>query len=271
MEVGSPQLKPPIAKRTKELIGRVAALAGVFAWSFRSKMIIVTFHRVRDDIPEDGLTCSSARFEKFCEFFRAHFKVISLAEQVAGCSAARDMGGTLSITFDDGYRDNFEVAAPILRKLGLPATFFVTTGFIGTPTVVPWDRELPRQPGWMSWDQLRELASQGFDIGSHTDTHVDLGTADEQTARLELETSKRKLHEQLGRPVRLFAYPFGGRNNISESARELVREAGFTCCISCFGGANVSTPNPFDLKRIVIGQGSVTAGQFGFDLLIGRV
>ncbi len=265
-------MKTPIAKRAKGLIGRAAALAGVFARDFRSKMVIVTFHRVRDDIPEDGLTCSSARFEKFCEFFRAHFRVISLAEQVAGCSAAKDMGGTLSITFDDGYRDNFEVAAPILRKLGLPATFFVVTGFIGTPTVAAWDRALPRQPGWMDWNQLRELASQGFDIGSHTDTHVDLGTADEQTARLELETSKRKLDEQLGKPVRLFAYPFGRRENISERARELVRQAGFACCISAAGGVNAPTStSPFDLNRIVVGQGYAIPDQFGLDLLIGRV
>ncbi|MFZ0008728.1 MAG: polysaccharide deacetylase family protein, partial [Steroidobacteraceae bacterium] len=162
----------------------------MFAWYFHSKMTIVTFHRVRDDMPEeDGLTCSSARFQKFCEFFRDHFRVIPLAEQVAGCSAGKDMGGTLSITFDDGYRDNYAVAAPILRNLGLPATFFVVTGFVGTDTIAPWDRKLPRQPGWMDWDQLRELVSDGFDIGSHTETHVDLGTADEETARLELETS----------------------------------------------------------------------------------
>ncbi len=249
-------MKPPIAKRVKAVIGHAAAMVGVFAWDFRSKMTIVTFHRVRDEHARGvGLSCNSAKFEKFCEFFRDHFRVISLAEQVAGCSAAKDMGGTLSITFDDGYRDNFEVAAPILRKLGLPATFFVVTGFVGTRTVASWDRKLPRQPGWMDWDQLRELAAQGFDIGSHTDTHVDLGTADEETARLELETSKRKLDEQLGKPVRLFAYPFGRPDNISERARELVRQAGFVCCLSAVGGVNAATASPFELNRIVVGPG----------------
>jgi hypothetical protein len=273
MEVASPQIqpKPPIAKRAKGLLGRAAALFGVFAWSFRSKMVIVTFHRVRDDLPEDGLTYGSARFEKFCEFFRDHFRVIPLAEQVAGCSAGKDMGGTLSITFDDGYLDNYEVAAPILRKLGLPATFFVVTGFVGTRTVAPWDRELPRQPGWMDWAQLRELTSQGFDIGSHTHTHVDLGTADEETAQFELQTSKRKLEEQLGKPVPLFAFPFGMPNNISAQARECVRQAGFTCCISAAGGANPPTTSPFDLNRIVVGSGYAIPDQFGLDLIIGRV
>ena len=264
-------MKTPIAKRAKGAIGRVAARGGVFAWDFRSKMIIVTFHRINDDLPEDGLTSSSAKFARFCEFFRTHFRVIPLSEQVAGCTAANDMGGTLSITFDDGYRDNAEVAAPILRKLGLPATFFVSTGFIGTRTVAPWDRELPRQPGWMDWDQIRSLVSQGFEIGCHTDSHIDLGTADAQTARAELEVSKRKLNEQLGRPVRLFAYPFGGRENITERSLELVREAGFVCCASCCGGVNAPTASPFDLNRITIGQGFATPDQFGFDVLIGRV
>jgi peptidoglycan/xylan/chitin deacetylase (PgdA/CDA1 family) len=271
MELASLPTKAPIAKRVKAVIGYAAARVGVFAWDFRSKMTIVTFHRVRDDMPEDGLTCKSAKFEKFCKFFRAHFRVISLAEQVAGCSAAKDMGGTLSITFDDGYRDNFEVAAPILRKLGLPATFFVVTGFVGTRTVAFWDRNLPRQPGWMDWDQLRELTAQGFDIGSHTDTHVDLGTADEETTRLELETSKRKLDERLGKPVRLFAYPFGMPDNISKRAREQVRQTGFACCISAAGGANPPITSPFELTRIVVGSGYAIPEQFGLDLVIGRV
>ena len=68
--------------------------------------------------------------------------------------------------------------------------------------------------------------------------------------------SKRKLHEQLGRPVRLFAYPFGGRNNITERSLELVRQAGFVCCVSCFGGVNAPTASPFDLHRIVLVKGS---------------
>lgn len=262
-------MKTPIAKRVKGAIGHAAGFAGVFARGFRSKMVIVAFHRVNDGMPEDGLTCSSAKFEKFCRFFRSHFRVIPLWEQVAGRDGTQALGGTLSITLDDGYRDNFEVAAPILRKLDLPATFFVTTGFIGTRTIAPWDRDLPRQPGWMDWDQIRSLATQGFEIGGHTDTHVDLGTADVRTVQAELEASQRKLREQLGKPARLFAHPFGGPNNITAQSLQLVREAGFVCSVACFGGVNVVTADPFSLNRITIGQGFVTPDQFGFDLLVG--
>lgn len=271
MKIPVQKMKIPVQKRLKGAVGRVAALAGVFARDFRSKMVIVAFHRINDELPEDGLTLSSARFEKFCEFFRDHFRVVPLSEQVAACSAGRDMGGTLSITFDDGYRDNFEVAAPILRKLKLPATFFVTTGFIGTRIVAPWDRHLAQQPGWMDWDQLRTLVAQGFEIGCHTETHVDLGVVDATTAWSEIEASRTKLNEQLGQPVRLFAYPFGCRYNLSVESRELVLRAGFLCCLSGDGGPNARTADPFNLNRIVIGQGFVSPNQFGLDLLLGRV
>jgi peptidoglycan/xylan/chitin deacetylase (PgdA/CDA1 family) len=264
-------MRTPIRKRIKGAIGRVAGSTGMLTWRYRSKMLIVAFHRVSDAMPEDHLTHSSAKFEEYCKFFRTHFRVIPLAEQVAGCAAANDLRGTLSITLDDGYRDNFEVAAPILRKLNLPATFFVITGFIGTQSVAPWDRQLPQQPGWMDWDQLRSLASQGFDIGCHTDSHIDLGTADERTVRTDLEVSKRKLGEQLGRPARLFAYPFGGRKNISARSLNLVREAGFSCCVSSYGGVNLPTTSPFELNRIPIARGYETPDRLGFDMAFGRI
>jgi peptidoglycan/xylan/chitin deacetylase (PgdA/CDA1 family) len=264
-------MRATIRKKVKGTIGRLAGLAHVLERRFQSKMVIVAFHRVNDALPEDGLTHTSSKFEEYCRFFGEHFKITRLSEQVEVRDAASELGGTLSITLDDGYRDNFEIAAPILRKLNLPATFFVTTGFIGSQTVAPWDRDLVRQPGWMEWDQLRCLASQGFEIGCHTDSHIDLGTADVETVRAELEVSKRKLEDQLGRPARLFAYPFGGRNNISPRSLELVREAGFTCCLSSCGGVNTPGADPFALNRIPIARGFGTPDQLGFDMAFGRV
>src|SRR5579863_9067692 len=103
-------MTPPLNKTLKGTIGRAAGMTGLYARNFRSKMVIVAFHRVNDQMQEDGITCSSRKFTRFCEFFRKYFNVVPLAEQVAACAAGSDMGGTLSITFDDGYRDNAEVA-----------------------------------------------------------------------------------------------------------------------------------------------------------------
>ena len=257
-------------KKIKNILGRAAAAAGIFSRDFRSKMIVVTFHRVNDWMAEDGITCSSPKFEDFCEFFRLHFRVVKLSEQIAGCREGRPMGGTLSITFDDGYRDNFEVAAPILRRLGLPATFFVATGFIGTDYMPPWDQHLTRQPGWMSWDQVRSLRDQGFEIGAHTDGHIDLGTKDPEAIRTELASCRAKLEKALGVPPTLFAYPFGGRENISPPSLELVREAGFQCCLGAFGGVNPPVADPFHLNRISVGGWFATPHQLGLEILLRR-
>ena len=263
-------MNEPAKKKIKSLLGRAAESTGIFARDFRSKMVVVTFHRVNDWMEEDGITCSSAKFEAFCEFFRKHFRVVRLSEQLAGFRDGHGMGGTLSITFDDGYRDNFEVAAPILRRLGLPAAFFVATAFIGTEYAPPWDQHLARQPGWMSWDQVRSLRDQGFEIGAHTDGHIDLATQDSRAIRAELASCRSKLQEALGAPPTLFAYPFGGRDNISPMSVELVREAGFTCCLGAFGGVNPAVADPFQLNRISVGGWFATPHQLGLEILLRR-
>jgi peptidoglycan/xylan/chitin deacetylase (PgdA/CDA1 family) len=255
----------------KTLLGRVAGVGGLYARRFRSHMTIVTFHRVSATLPEDALTCSAEKFAAFCDFFRSYFKVLPLAEQVAACSRGEDLGGTLSITFDDGYRDNCEVAAPILRRAGLPATFFVATGFVGSERIAPWDKHLPSQPGWMSWDQVRSLAAAGFEIGNHTVTHLNMGTASAETVRHELEESNRTFAAQLGKAPQLFAYPFGGRSHINEQAIEIVRQLGFRCCVSSCGGLNPVTPDPFHLNRISIAGWFRTPHQFGFEYLNGKL
>ncbi|MBW4052280.1 MAG: polysaccharide deacetylase family protein [Proteobacteria bacterium] len=261
----------PAKNFIKDVLGRAAYATGLYAQQFRSKMVLTAFHRVNDWMAEDGITSSSARFEEFCRFFAEHFRVVPLSEQVAGCRAGRGMGGTLSISFDDGYVDNFEVAAPILRKLGLPATFFVATAFIGTDYAPPWDQKLSRRPGWMSWDQVRSLREQGFEIGAHTDNHVDLGQADADVIRAELAICREKLTRELGVTPTLFAYPFGGRSNISPASLELVRKAGFECCLSACGGVNPPVADPFHLNRINVNEWFATPHQLGFELVMRRV
>lgn len=264
-------MRIPVRKRVKAALGRMGERAGIYARTFRSKMLIIAFHRVTDEMAEDGLTCSSEKFENFCRFFVANFRIVPLSEQVAGCRNGRDMGGTLSITFDDGYRDNFDVAAPILRRLQLPATFFLTTGFIGTEHLAPWDVHLARRPAWMDWDQVRLLHQQGFEIGAHTVSHIDLGKESPEAIRAELDACRTRLQRELEAPVSLFAYPFGGRDNISTVSRGLVRETGFDCCLSCFGGVNSAVADPFDLNRINIGEWFSTPHQFGFEVVVGKV
>lgn len=254
-------------RAVKSLMGRAAGMAGIYARNFHSKLTIVAFHRVNDQIESDGLTCSSRKFQSFCQFFSAHFRVVPLADQIALCRAGGNSGGTLSITFDDGYEDNFEVAVPILESFGLPAVFFVATSFIGTEKVAPWDHALGSKVRWMTWDQIRMLASRGFEIGDHTHNHINLGQTNPDMVREDLLNSRKVFRAELGRQARFFAYPFGGADDICESTREIVRELGFQCCVSCFGGTNSPAADPFYLKRIGIADWFRSPHQFGFELV----
>jgi peptidoglycan/xylan/chitin deacetylase (PgdA/CDA1 family) len=259
-----------LKKEIKSAIGRVADAMGISARRNASISTIVAFHRVNDDMPGDGLTCSAAKFEEFCRYFSARFRVIALREQIAGSRQGRDMGGTLSITFDDGYLDNLQVAAPILQKYRLPATFFVTTGFLGTSIVAPWDAALPKAPRWMDWAHVRELAALGFEIGNHSHTHLNMGTSSPEDIREDLLASREKLEREVGARTRLFAYPFGGPEDISDAARAVVRDLGFECCASCHGGVNAPSADPYRLNRIGIAEWFGTPQQFGWELLLGK-
>jgi peptidoglycan/xylan/chitin deacetylase (PgdA/CDA1 family) len=156
------------------------------------------------------------------------------------------------ITFDDGYRDNFLYAAPILKKYNVPATFFVTSGYIGTDKVFPWDIETNAPHPMMSWDEVRELNNMGFEIGAHTVNHADLGKISYEEAKKEINQAKDQIENELGQKIISFAVPFGKKENIRPWTGKLVKKAGFQCCCTAFGGKVTPGCDLFSLPRIPI-------------------
>ena len=223
-----------------------AALVEAFA---RPRAAILLFHRITDAIPEDGLTVGTARFARLCRLLRDRFHAVPLADVFALARSGRPIPPrTVAITFDDTYGDNL-AAARVLQRHGLPATFFLTTGYVGTDRVYEWDRGLPRLPN-LSWDDVRGLREMGFEVGSHSVTHPDLGRATLGQAREELVASKRALETRLGQPVRWFAYPYGGVEHIRPGVLPLVEEAGYEGCLSGYGGFVEPGCDPRVLPRI---------------------
>lgn len=259
-----------IGRRTaKSLVGHGLVAFGLHRRLIGDRGVAVAFHRVSDAY-RDALTCSVQDFESFCKFFRQHFAVIPLGEMVTRLERGQGLSGTLAVTFDDGYRDNYEYAAPVLRSLELPATFFVTSDFIETDTVAWWDRECVPPPPWMTWEQVRRLHKDGFEIGAHTRTHANLGQVNGARAEWEISGSRQEIEARIEAPVRLFAYPYGGAENMTESNRDLVRRAGFRCCASCYGGSNPRGGDSFRLRRIPLTSWFSTPGQFVCELALER-
>jgi len=232
--------------------------------------VVVAFHRVKTGRPDDGLTVSVPVFERYCQFFHDHFNVVRLSDLVTRVERRLPLDRHLAITFDDGYLDNFENAAPVLRKYSLAAAFFVVTRWIGTDVVPWWDRDETVPHPWMRWEQVRTLHRSGFEIGAHTRTHVDLGSVDGGAAETEIAGSRADLERELGAGVDLFAYPYGGRNNMSEANREAIKRAGFRCCCSCFGGTVGANTDPFRLARVPINMSFPSPEGFGFEVVLGR-
>ncbi len=198
-------------------------------------MTILLFHRVTDQISPDGLTVGTDWFRDFCRLMKAQYHVVSLGELNRHLqSGQKPPRRTLAITFDDCYADNLN-AARILHEHGLPATFFVPTQYVDTPLRFPWDHHLPAMPN-LTWNDLRQMAAWGHEIGSHTVSHADLAKLDDAETLRELVESRTKLEAEIGRPVTWFAFPFGGRENFRVEQVPLVRQAGYVGCVSAVGG-----------------------------------
>jgi peptidoglycan/xylan/chitin deacetylase (PgdA/CDA1 family) len=204
-------------------------------WTGQGHAVILLFHRVTDDIPEDGLTVGTARFAGICRLLRRTFRVVSLSEVFRLARSGQAVPPrTAAVTFDDCYHNNL-AAAEVLAQHELPATFFVPASFVGTNHTFPWDRH-QRPLSNLTWDDLRVMADMGFEIGSHTLTHPNLATLALAEARHEIANSRKVIEERLGRPVRWFAYPFGGPEHFREDFLPLVAEAGYVGCVSAHGG-----------------------------------
>jgi peptidoglycan/xylan/chitin deacetylase (PgdA/CDA1 family) len=254
----------------KALVGQSLFATSLHTALLRNTAVVVAFHRIRDTHEPDALSIGVETFERYCEFFQRHFRVVPLRNIVGMLERHEPARHELAITFDDGYRDNFENAVPILERFGLPATFFVVSQWIGTDVVPWWDRQAGVRYPWMSWPEVQALQQRGFHIGAHTRTHVDLGAVTGAAAELEILGARRDLESGLGAAVDLFAYPYGRQDNVTEENRTLVRASGFRCCCSCFGGVVANGTDPFHLARIPISSHQLSPHQFGFELALGR-
>jgi len=123
----------------------------------------------------------------------------------------RETPGAVAITFDDGFRNFFEHAAPVLRQFRFPATVFAVSGFCGGWN--DWPSQ-PRHAGiprlqLMGWQELEQLAKTGITIGCHTATHPYLSRLSAAEVEEELYRSRSDIEQRIGMAVETFAYPYG--------------------------------------------------------------
>ena len=235
---------------------------------------ILLFHSVGRPASADflpaGLDCPVELFEEILKFLSGEAEVVTL-------SAVLKKPGSVVLTFDDGFRDNFTIAFPLLRQYKLPATIFVAADAVDAEKLLPihryyfarqtggtfadsidsparraevdkYLRDLPA-PGelYLRSDELRAMADAGIEIGAHTCSHPWLAAWTAKDQRREIERSKEMLGKLAGRSVNSFAYPYGYRRSFNEASESIVAENFEFACLSDDSGA---PDNPRLLPRV---------------------
>ena len=143
---------------------------------------------------------------------------------------------SVCITFDDGCETDFIAAAPVLREFGFNATFYLTAGFLG-------------KPGYLNATQVRDLDTQGFQIGCHSMTHPYLSDLAESELRREIVDAKLQIEAIIGHSIEHFSCP-GGRYD--QRTLQMARHAGFATVANSRFYANSRNTSPYELGRVAI-------------------
>jgi peptidoglycan/xylan/chitin deacetylase (PgdA/CDA1 family) len=208
------------------------------------------YHRVFGDL-ELELDLPRPLFRRQLEFLAQTGQVISYGAALAALQTGQPLPHTqFVLTFDDGYEDFYTDVFPLLRRLGLPAILFVTTGFVETGTPYPLLRHKLPQVKPVTWPMLADMAESGLvTIGAHTHTHPVLPAESEARIREELARPVELIRDRLGLTTAHFAYPKARWDHPVES---LVKEYYRSAAICEETMARPEQADPYRIPRIPI-------------------
>lgn len=238
----------------------VVLMKPVSPGQFSSRVVVLCYHSVHPSIPFTSAT--PELFERNLQWLRENCDVIRFSDVTQ--TRPRPARAAVAITFDDGYADNYEHAFPLLQRYGLPATFFVTAGFVERdPRVMDRFQRLRSCPSGhirpLTWAQIREMADAGMEIGAHTYSHPNLAALNGAACRAELIASKDILEQRIGRVVSTMAYPFGkpGRHFNRETLAHAA-ESGYSYAAAVLFRALRTNDSPLAIPRITVGMDDIS-------------
>jgi len=192
--------------------------------------IILTYHRVADTSNDPHLLAvSPENFYEQIKYLKQNYRVIELDQLVSEVKNKKLKRKTLVITFDDGYADNLYNAMPILEKLEVPATVFVSSGHIDGSSF-HWDKNNKSdQNRPLKKGELEKLSENKFiNIGGHTISHPHIPTLNVEQKTNEIVDDKNKLTTFCGKNIYLFSFPFG---EFDVESVEIVKKVGYSSAV----------------------------------------
>ena len=214
---------------------------------------VLMYHKV-NDIPDNPTTVPVAHFDdQLAQLGELGYQVVDLDAVLDHYTLGTPLPDrAVLITFDDGYRDTLENAMPVLQKYGYGAVIFVPVAYMEDATPLPHESLLVergvRNPT-LDWGLMRELDAGGVRVESHGIAHRPLAEVSLDEAVREIGVSKLKLEEQLGRPVRAYAYVKGSEAHFHLVHLWLVRQAGYDVAFTAISGSNSPSTDPLQLRR----------------------
>lgn len=221
---------------------KVAFATADFPYRTRPGPRILIYHQVGAGLGRQ-MEVTVPNFEFQVQWMLDEGSIVSLDEAIARAGEP-EAHRLFVVTFDDGYRDVFDVALPTLSAAGIPFTVYVTTEPVESGVAsTPGGRANP-----LTWDQLAQMASMGATIGAHTHTHPDLRDIPAHAAREELDASNRLIEARLGIRPEHFCYPYG---YWSETAEPAIRERYRTATLGA-GPPVTASSDPYRIHRVPI-------------------
>jgi peptidoglycan/xylan/chitin deacetylase (PgdA/CDA1 family) len=232
-------------KKLAFVLGLVAVLSLCGAGFMRGQYVlpIAMYHSVAPVVPEGNrLIVSVKTFERQMAFLKKNgYNAVTLDEAARMINEKnRIPARTIVLTFDDGNRDNYTYAFPILKKYRIPATIFIIVSKVG-------------EPDKLNWEQIKEMRDSGLVVfGSHSLNHPFLeNIEDGEILKKEIKDSKNILEENLKKEVSTFSYPCGRLNS---RVRQEVVSAGYKAAVVTNPGKNCPDDDIFALKRLRISE-----------------
>jgi peptidoglycan/xylan/chitin deacetylase (PgdA/CDA1 family) len=241
----------------KKIIGPV--LGNCFVFNLlrlinRKKLFIIYYHRVvkKEEVIDkemEKMCIDVDNFDAQMKLIKKCYHPVSEEEVLAFMKDGRIDDYAVWITFDDGWKDNYINAFPILMKYGIPATLFVTTGYINK-TVNP--EYASGGDIFMNWQEIEKAAEMGISIGAHAVSHRVLSDLSDNELEKEIMESKNEIERRLGKCVISFAYPVGKRQHYYlEKCSPILKKNNFRLAVNTIGGFNAPClkGNLFNLRR----------------------
>ncbi|MCG2720940.1 MAG: polysaccharide deacetylase family protein [Thermodesulfovibrionales bacterium] len=205
---------------------------------------ILAYHSI--DNSNSRISISPDIFKVQMEWLKAEgFRVLSLSQLFSADGKVASSGNFIVLTFDDGLRNFYEEAWPVLNGYGFSATVFVPTDFIGLQA--SWYTQYGLKPlPTLNWQEIRNLKEAGADIQSHGCSHRKLTELSLTEVAREMTDSKKVLEDGVGKSVDFFCYPFG---EVNQDIVRIARDTGYRGAACMRQGLYKPGDDLFLLKR----------------------